>query len=141
MGLQLNWAGPWNLPLAVEIVFHPRVIDKQLTVEPDRDTFADHDDAKTVPLAKRLVRQHKWILAGSTFAVIPQAAGTFVRTDIKLGLLGAVPNLHLGYAAQINPTVGLGYRLVVNKELKVAVVFLGAQVEPMAIVDEFLAIH
>ena len=52
----------------------------------------------------------------------------------------AVPDLHLGTAAQVDAAVGLGDRLVFEVQLEIAVVLFGGEEEPMAIVDQFVVL-
>ena len=60
------------------------MIDDELVIEPDGGAGADLPNEEAIPLAERLVGQHKRILAGGAGRVIPETAGTFVGTDIPL---------------------------------------------------------
>ena len=119
-----------------EEVLEHRVVDHGLAVEDDGDTFTDHPDFKLVPLAKGLVHFLVRVFAGSALAVIPEATRTFGPTETLRVGLGRIPNLHLRDAAEIHPAVSCGQCLVFDPKLEVAVILVGREIEPLAIIDQ-----
>ena len=149
VGLQLDRpAGDEGLALvlgsfAIPKVGEGRFVHHELAIELNRYDLADHLNVKGIPLAERFVSKHERIAArGAGGAVVPKTARTLVSADLPFAaFLGGVPNLHLRHAAQVNTAVGLGDRLVIHVQLKVAIVFHGAEVQALAIIDENTVFH
>ena len=134
-----NSSGPFgrHWGLAVVVILEQGMVHHQLLVQPNADARADHDHVDTIPLAKRLVRQHQRVFAGGAGAVVPQSARPFVRAEREFGLFGVVPDLHLRAAAQIDARIRQRHGLVLDQQLEIAVVLLRGGVSPLAVVDEF----
>ncbi len=126
-----------RLLVLVEIVFKDRVVDNLLVVEQHRRAGADLDDVELVPLADWFIGQRRGVFAGGAGAVVPQAAGALVRTEVPItgGFVG-VPDLDLRGPLEIDAAVPLGDQLPFDDQLKVAVVLGGGHVGPLAVVDE-----
>lgn len=86
MGLQDDWPFAQQSLLAIPEVLHDCIIDNKLAVEPDPGSFTDLLDVKTVPFAEGFVSIHKGVFALGFGAVVPEASGTLVSTDVELTL-------------------------------------------------------
>lgn len=75
------------------MVFHHDVVHDQLIVEPNRNPFTDHADAKRVPLADGVVRLYE--RNSRVFLVVIQASRSFIRALLDFGFVTSIPDLHL----------------------------------------------
>ena len=127
--------------LVGEEVFQHAIVHHGFTVEDDGNALTDHGDLHAVPFAEGLVHLLGRILARRALAVVPEAAGALVLAQPARIAFGAVPNLHLRYAAQVHPAVALGQRLVLEQQLEIAVVLVGGGIKAVAIIDQFAILH
>src|SRR6185437_1739999 len=136
--LQLDRPFPQKRLFAIPEVLQAGVVDDQLVIEIYRGPFAQLDNAEVIPFAERLIGQHERIFAGRAGTVVPQAAATLVSTNVPLAaFLGVIPNLHLRRGPQVNAAITLGQHLVIDQQFDVAIVRVGGQVDPIAVVDDF----
>src|SRR6266567_1585884 len=141
VSLELDRSFGRDRRLAVVIIFKQGVIYNQLVIEPDADSRANHNDADRVPLAEGLVGQDQRVFARRTRTVIPQAARAFVGAQGELRLLRGIPNLDLRTTAQIYAGVGSRDSLIFYQQFKIAVIFLGAGVGALAVIDQLAGLN
>ena len=135
--LQLDRAFFEDRVFAIKVVFHDSGIHDLFSVEVDGHLAAYHDDTHAVPLPEGFVHFLGRILTGCALAVVPEPAGSLIGTMFPLAsFFGGVPDLNLGHTAEVNTAIGLGHGLVFKHELEVAVIFVGCQIESVAVVDE-----
>ena len=136
MSLKLDRAAGRDRQRAIPVVLEDGVIDDELVVQVDGGACTDLNDPERVPLADRLVGPHERVFAVAPGAVVPQAARAFVGLHAGITWVGKVPDLNLRRAAEINAAVSLGTDLEVDQELDVAVVFIGGEIDSLAVVDD-----
>ena len=123
---------------AVRIIFHLRVVDDQLAIEPDRGDVAFLDDAERVPFAERFVGDDEWIASRGAWRVIEKTSRTEVRFTV--GLLRVedlieVPDLDLRLPAEVDARIGLRDRLIFDAEFDVAEFLVGRRIRARAGID------
>ena len=113
------------------------MIDHELIVQIDRGPRADLDDPQVVPLAERLVGQHERVPARGVESIVEEPARALVRPAAAAGpAFGGIPDLDLRRATEIDSTIALGDRLVVDQELDIAEFLVGREVGAIAIVHQ-----
>ena len=79
---------------------------------------------------------HQRVLSSAGSLVVPQATRPLVSTVLPLAsFFTRVPDLNLGGAAHIDTTIRVGIEAEIDKEFHIPIIFLRAQIRPMAIVD------
>ena len=138
MGLQLNGTGAELRPAAIPVVLHGGVVDDQSVVQPDIRAGTHLANTEHVPLAERLIGQHKRLLARRSPGVVEQPARSFVGSTVPLAACASkVPDLHLRISAQVDAAVGFSHRLVFDQQLKISELAVGGEVWPFAAIHQF----
>ena len=142
MSLKLDWAVGGDGTRAIPVVFKEGMIHDELVIQVDGRASSHLDDPESVPLADRLVGSYERVLAGCSGAVVPQTAGAFVGLQpLDIIRVGEVPDLNLRGPTEIDTAISLRADLEVDQELDVAVIFVGRQVNSLAVVDDHPVFH
>ena len=92
-------------------------------------------NTQLIPLSNRFVSIHQRIPAGTLLGIVPKPARTFVRTVLPFAsFFTRIPDLNLRGAAHVNTAVRVGIETKIDKEFHIPIIFLRAQIRPMAII-------
>ena len=113
------------------VVFEWHIVDDELIVEPHRHPVTDHPNEHRIPLAGRSIGLHE----RKTFVlfVVPQTARAFLARRVSTWPRSRIPNLHLRITTQINAAVGGRRDLLIDVQLKIAIVLRRAQAVSLAV--------
>lgn len=135
VGLELNGACFGKRSFFVEEVEELGVVNDELAVEVNGHLFANELDGDGIPFANRLVGMDEGFATFGALGVVPEASGTFFGAVFPAATgFGGVPELNLGNSAEVDSTVGLGIEFEFKAKLEIGVIFLGGEVEAVAVV-------
>ena len=136
VGLELDRAAGRDRQRAVPVVLEDAWSTMSLSFKIDRGARADLDDPERVPLADRIVGRTRGSLPGAPGLLFQRPPEPLSAPMRSVSRLGEIPDLDLRGAAEVNAAISLRTDLEVDQQLDVAVVFVGGEIDPLAVVDD-----